>query len=66
MKEELKSINKSTIAASYGISVPTLISWIDRNEDMLNDLFDIGYSRFQKTFTPAQLEIIYRDIGKPK
>jgi hypothetical protein len=59
-----KSMLKSEFAMTYyGISSETLRKWINRNNDLLNELESIGYNKRSKLLTPKEIELIKRYYG---
>ena len=56
-KETFKPMNKSMLATAYGVSVQTLNKWLEL-------VPDLGLMKGQRLFTPKQLEIISKHLGK--
>ncbi len=54
----MNSINKSTLASMYGISLPTLNKW-------LYAIPELNIDKKTRVFNPRQLELIFKHLGKP-
>lgn len=60
------SISKSKLAKMYGWSLVLLRKRINLNPNLRQELKENFYNSYQKVFTPLQVEIIYKHLGKPK
>lgn len=56
---------KVRIAEKYNVTPMTLKNWINRNSNLLIALKNAGYNKYQKNFTPKQVEILYEYLGEP-
>lgn len=43
-----------------------LMRWIACNDELQKALFDAGYHKHNKMFTPKQVEIIFSYLGEPR
>lgn len=43
-----------------------LALWINRDEDLLNDLLKAGYKKGQRMYTPRQVAILIDHLGEPE
>ncbi|MEN8122469.1 MAG: DUF4248 domain-containing protein [Bacteroidota bacterium] len=59
------SISKSKLAKKYGWSLVLLRKRINLNPKLRQELRENFYNSYQKVFTPLQVEIIYKHLGKP-
>ncbi|WP_162628127.1 DUF4248 domain-containing protein [Arcticibacterium luteifluviistationis] len=55
----MKSINKSTLASLYEVSLPTLNKW-------LGMVPELNLDKKTRVLTPKQLELIFNHLGKPE
>lgn len=62
-KKELAHLYNPTMC--YVTAMRTLKKWINRNEKLEKALSDSGYTSFQHSFTPKQVELIFTHLGKP-
>lgn len=69
---EIRSYNKTELAMLYcpeavtdRSALRTLYNWIKLNSDLRDELSATHYSKWSKTFTPKQVEIIVRYLGEP-
>ena len=60
------SISKSKLAKMYGWSLVLLRKRINLNDKLFKELMENYYNYNQKVFTPLQVEIIYKYLGKPE
>lgn len=64
-------IGKNELALQYSpkatprMAWRTLKGWIEYNPSLLASLKKLGYDKNKKTFTPAQVRMIYKYIGEP-
>lgn len=60
----IKPYSKTELADLYGISHDTLDAWLRRYE---KELKKIGYYRYQKILTVAQVKFLFKDenLGRP-
>jgi hypothetical protein len=56
---QIKSYSKAEMSAYYGISADKLSSWLKEIEHLLPH-----YKRSAKNFTPAQVKIIFKELGE--
>lgn len=61
---ELGSISKTELAFRYGFSVQTLNRRINKSAELTDELKrKSGYTKYQKLFLPAEIEIIEKHLG---
>jgi len=67
----IQSYSKKELALAYAPdlsihgAVNRLMSWINFNKPLLQDLQQLGYDRYQKVFTVKQVEKIFEYLGEP-
>jgi hypothetical protein len=54
----MTSINKTTLAALYQVSLPILNNWLYK-------IPELNLDKKTRVLNPKQLEIIYNHLGKP-
>ena len=64
-EELVKRYTKSELAVLYKRPVNTLMRWINADNELLQELYQTGYKRFQKEFKKEQVRIIFRHLGEP-
>lgn len=57
-------MNKNELAKLYGIDIKTFKRKINRDSIKVS-LSNLGYEERQRYLTPAQVECIFRHLGKP-
>lgn len=71
METRIKTYGKSELASIYMPDVNpatarrTLQRWIKGNEKLEKELFNAGYKERVVLLTPAQVEIIFKHLGRP-
>ncbi len=67
----LRAYSKTELAMAYapyltpGGAVNRLMSWIKHNAQLLAELIEQGYQRYQKIFTIKQVATIFKYLGEP-
>lgn len=61
----VRPTSKKELCAKYGISYPTFRSWINKNDELFEQLTDIGYDVYSKILTSKQVILIYTHLGRP-
>jgi hypothetical protein len=59
---EVRMYTKKELCELYGISKNTLAAWINRS---LHKFEAIGYNKYQKLFTKAQVRLCFELWGEP-
>ena len=59
---EVRMYSKKELCELYGISKNTLAAWINRS---LSKFEAIGYCKYQKLFTKAQIKLCFELWGEP-
>jgi hypothetical protein len=59
---EIRMYSKKELCELYGISKNTLAAWINRS---LTKFEVIGYNKYQKLFTKAQIRLCFELWGEP-
>lgn len=65
------SVRKSDMAHRYNPESPVdsalkiLRRWILHNRELHSELVKAGYSATQRSFTPKQVNILYKYLGEP-
>ncbi len=71
LNEEIKGCYKSDLAHRYNpeltlnSALKSLREWIEHHPTLKTELAETGYNPKNKRFTPLQVELIYKRIGKP-
>jgi len=60
---ENRAMGKAEIADYYEITVRTLMTWINNNKKLKEELDKTGYYKTQKLFNPKQVAIIENYLG---
>jgi hypothetical protein len=61
---ELGSISKTELASRYGFSKQTLNRRLNTSAELIEDFNrKSGYTKYQKLFLPAEIEIIEKHLG---
>ena len=47
------------------VSLNTLSRWIRTNHLLMQELTAVGYNKFRHSFTPREVELIFKDLGEP-
>ena len=47
------------------VALNTLSRWIRMNTPLMAELNAIGYNKFRHSFTPKEVELIFKYIGEP-
>jgi hypothetical protein len=59
---EVRQYTKKELCTLYNISKNTLAAWINRSQDKFEA---IGYIKYQKLFTKAQVKLCFELWGEP-
>lgn len=67
----IRSYHKSTIITLYNNEGE--VNWnrnkfqkkINANEELLNELYELGYNSFDKSFTGEQVGVLFKYLGRP-
>ena len=57
----IKAYTKSELRIAYGVSRETFNKWLKALEDLL-----MHYTPTAKTLTPAQVKVIFEELGTPR
>ncbi|WP_455591762.1 DUF4248 domain-containing protein [Bacteroides sp.] len=52
-------------ASCIMVALNTLSRWIRMNGPLMKELEAIGYNKFRHSFTPREVELIFKYIGEP-
>jgi len=61
----IQRYTKSELARLYNRRVPTLMSWINNNKDLIRELEDRGYKKSSKEFKKEHVLLIFAYLGEP-
>ncbi len=65
MSVPIKTYSKTELADLYKVNKRTLANWIARNEKLQTEIKQIGYKKTQRSYSPKQVELIFKYIGTP-
>ena len=61
----IQRYTKSELARLYNRRVPTLMSWINNNKDLIRELEERGYKKSSKEFKKEHVLLIFSYLGEP-
>lgn len=70
-KYPVRVYTKAELAMFYNptqcitVALNTLARWIRMNQPLMAELTAIGYNKFRHSFTPKEIELIFKYIGEP-
>lgn len=47
------------------VALKTLARWMKKNDDLMNELANVNYNKYRRSFTPKEVGIIVRYLGEP-
>lgn len=62
-KAELAMLYNPTQCVS--VALDTLARWMRMNGPLLKELEAVGYNKYRRSFTPREVELIFKYIGEP-
>ena len=68
---EIVAMRKCDLAQMYAAdlsphaAVNRLMRWIEHHPTLLTELYDTGYHKSLRVFSPKQVELIFKYLGEP-
>ena len=68
---EIRAYSKKELALCYfpdldpRLAVKRLMRWVNRNEELVNELKKTGYKDKFRSINPCQVELIIKFLGEP-